>query len=203
MAWHDNPIVRNFDGTAYTVKESVTSFPYEVVPLDVDPLNKYNFSEVAAYWHSLPDGDPNKQQAGEIPGPPAPTPTERITMYEAAVFSRLDTFVQTRLYPDATTCATYIASNNMQKYLEARTLVDLRDQTMDTWFTLRAGYEADTSTVPETWAEVEAQLPALAWPSDYVEADGDIRAKAAVLAQTSKDADNKFITGTDGLGFVA
>ena len=203
MAWKDNPIIRNYEGTAYTVQETAEGLPYAVVPTSVDPDNAYDFDEVAAYWAALPDGDPNKKQAGEVPGPPDPTPSERVASYEQQVYSRLDSFVRERNYPDATTCATYMHSTNMQKYLEAKTLISFRDTTMNIWFTLKVGYEADAATVPATWAEVAAQLPVLAWPPDWLPVDGNIRAKLAVDEQTSQDTDNKIITGSDGLAFVA
>ena len=203
MAWQDNPIIRSYDGTSYTVQATADGFPYAVVPKTVDPDNAYDFDEVAAFWSSLPGDDPRKQQAGEPPQPPDPTPSERIASYESQVYGRLNSFVWERNYPDATTCATYMHSANMQKYLEAMTLVELRDTTMDTWFALKAGYEADESTVPATWDEVAALLPTLTWPPDWSSADGDIRAKLAVTEQTSQDTGNKITTGSDGLAFVA
>lgn len=202
MAWQDNPITRNFEGTAYVVRETAESFPYAVVPKTIDPDNKYDFDTVADFWASLPEGDSRKLQAGETPLPPAPTDEEKLDAYESQVSAYLNNFVKQRKYVDAADCVSYMHSRRGQKYVEAAYVMVAREAVWETWHSLRREVEAGTSPMPDTWAAVLESLPTLVWPEDYVDTTGDLAARDMADRIISRDAGNRLATGTDSLLFI-
>lgn len=203
MAWQDNPIIKSADGTAYVVKETASSFPYAVVAKTADPQNKYDFDEVSAFWSALPDGDARKQTAAAIPPPTPPTESEMLDSYENSVAAYIQSFVRQRKYIDVADCVSYIHSKLGQRVVEAVYVAGKRDDIWVAWNALRAKVEAGTATLPTTWADVQALIPALAWPADYVPAQGDVAAKAWAARLVSTDTNNMLIAGTDGLMFVS
>lgn len=59
--WQANPVVKNPDGTFIVIhKAPWGELPYHVCAREVDPANAYDLAEVAAFWDSLPEGDPRK-----------------------------------------------------------------------------------------------------------------------------------------------
>lgn len=82
--WRHRSVIKNPDGT-FVVHHSTSwgMLPYHVCPHDLDPANLYDLAEVAAFWESLPEGDPRKA----FPAPPPEdtrTPEEkRQAAYEA------------------------------------------------------------------------------------------------------------------------
>lgn len=202
MAWQDNPITRNFDGTAYIVRETSESFPYAVVPKTIDSDNKYDFDTVAAFWVALPADDPRKLQAGETPQPPEPTDEEKLDAYESQVSTYLNNFVKQRKYVDVADCVSYMHSRQGQKYVEAAYVMTARDAVWEAWYNLRRKVEAGASPMPDTWTAVSNMLPKLAWPEDYVDTAGDLAARDMADRIISRDTGNRLATGTDSLLFI-
>ena len=84
IIWQRHSIIRNSDGT-FVVHHNTSwgELPYQVCSREIDPDNCYDLAEVAAFWDSLPEGDPRKA----LPPPPPEdtrTPEEmRQAAYEA------------------------------------------------------------------------------------------------------------------------
>lgn len=84
LTWRHRSVIKNPDGTFVVQHEfSWGVLPYHVCPYEADPANLYDLAEVAAFWDSLPEGDPRKA----LPPPPPEdtrTPEEmRQAAYEA------------------------------------------------------------------------------------------------------------------------
>ena len=67
IIWQRHSIIRNSDGT-FVVHHNTSwgELPYQVCSREIDPDNLYDLAEVAAFWDSLPEGDPRKA----LPPPP-------------------------------------------------------------------------------------------------------------------------------------
>lgn len=81
-----------------------------------------------------------------------------------AVQKRLDDFAQTRNYDTILSATTYASSTVPKFQSEGQACVNLRDATWAALYTLLAEVQAETTPMPTTFAEIEAELPALTWP---------------------------------------
>lgn len=88
-------------------------------------------------------------------------PAEVVTLVQ----KRLDDWAKTRNYDGILSLCTYATSSIPKFALEGQRGVDLRDQTWAALYALMAGVEAGSVPVPTTYAEVEAVLPSLSWPT--------------------------------------
>ena len=84
LTWRHRSVIKNPDGTFVIVHRSAWGeLPYHICSREIDPANLYDLTEVAAFWDSLPEGDPRKA----LPPPPPEdtrTPEEkRQAAYEA------------------------------------------------------------------------------------------------------------------------
>ena len=77
---------------------------------------------------------------------------------------RLDAFAQTRGYDGILSAASYAASSNPTRRVEGQYAVDCRDATWDKLYEILAAVVAQTRPIPQSFAEIESELPALAWP---------------------------------------
>jgi len=91
--------------------------------------------------------------------------TEIMTAIVSATQARLDNFAKTRNYDGILSACTY-ATSSMPKFLaEGQYCVDARDATWATLYSILADVQAGTRTMPLSFADVEGELPALAWPA--------------------------------------
>lgn len=81
-----------------------------------------------------------------------------------ATQKRLDDFARTRNYDDILSLCTYATSAVPKFKQEGQYGVEARDATWAALYTILAEVEAGTRPVPSGFADIEAILPALAWP---------------------------------------
>lgn len=99
---------------------------------------------------------------------PAPVPVKSPEELQAEIVSatqrRLDDFARTRNYDGILSACTYATSTVPKFQAEGQYCVEARDATWATLYQILADVEAGTRPVPSGYADVEADLPALAWP---------------------------------------
>lgn len=78
--------------------------------------------------------------------------------------ARLDDFAKTRLYDGILSLCTYATSTNPKFQAEGQYGVEARDATWAKLYEMLAEVEAGTRPMPEGFADVEPELPALSWP---------------------------------------
>lgn len=82
-----------------------------------------------------------------------------------ATQQRLDIFAQTRNYDGILSACTYAASSNSQFSLEGHCAVQARDATWAKLYQILAEVQAGTRPMPSGYADIEPELPVLAWPN--------------------------------------
>ena len=82
-----------------------------------------------------------------------------------ATQKRLDDFARTRNYDGILSACTYATSAVPKFAAEGQYAVQARDATWATLYTILAEVEAGTRPVPSGYADIEPDLPALAWPA--------------------------------------
>lgn len=83
---------------------------------------------------------------------------------EEQVQTRLDDFAKTRFYNDILSACSYATSTNQKYASEGQYCMTARDQTWDALFAIQAEVVAGTRPMPASYADIEAELPALVWP---------------------------------------
>jgi hypothetical protein len=98
--------------------------------------------------------------------PPAPvkTPEEVKEEITADVQARLDAFAQSRGYDNIVSACSYATSQHPKYGVEGRYCVQAREDTWDALFAIEAEVVAGTRPLPNGYADIEAELPALVWP---------------------------------------
>ena len=81
------------------------------------------------------------------------------------VLDKLDKFAQEKGYDDIRSCVSYTASTNPKFKAEADIAIAKRDQAWTNLYTYLDEVVAGTKPVPESWADIEANLPEFTWPS--------------------------------------
>lgn len=82
-----------------------------------------------------------------------------------ATQKRLDDFAKTRNYDGILSAATYATSTAPKFQAEGQYAVEVRDATWATLYTILAEVEAGIRPAPSGFADIEPELPALAWPA--------------------------------------
>lgn len=82
-----------------------------------------------------------------------------------AVQQRLDEFARTRNYDSILSACTYATSTVPKFAAEGQYCVEARDATWAALYAILAEVEAGTRTAPSGYADIEQDLPALAWPA--------------------------------------
>jgi hypothetical protein len=100
----------------------------------------------------------------EYPQPPVPTAQEIAAEIVAATQQRLDSFAQTRNYDGILSACTYATSTVEKFATEGQYCVGARDATWAKLYELLAEIEAGDRPVPSGYADIENELPVLAWP---------------------------------------
>ncbi len=94
--------------------------------------------------------------------------TERMTALQASIVQqtqkRLDDFAGTRNYAGILSLCSYATSTNTKFQAEGQYGVVSRDNTWAALYAILAAVEAGTRPVPSGYAEIESELPVLAWP---------------------------------------
>lgn len=78
---------------------------------------------------------------------------------------RLDTFAKTRNYDGILSACTYATSSVPKFQTEGQYCVDSRDSTWATSYTIFADVQAGARPMPSGYADIESELPVLAWPN--------------------------------------
>ena len=78
---------------------------------------------------------------------------------------RLDDFAKTRNYDGILSACTYATSTVPKFAAEGQYAVNARDNTWAALYALMAEVEAGTRPMPSGFADIEADLPVLAWPA--------------------------------------
>jgi hypothetical protein len=98
------------------------------------------------------------------PEPPPITPDEIIKMFTDAIQLRLDTFARTRNYDSILSACTYATSTVPKFAAEGQYCVEARDATWSAAYAILDEVLAGTRPMPESIADIDADLPVLAWP---------------------------------------
>ena len=78
---------------------------------------------------------------------------------------RLDSFARTRNYESILSLCTYATSTNPKFKVEGQYGVEVRDATWAKLYSILTQVEASSRPVPAGYAEIEPELPVLAWPN--------------------------------------
>lgn len=78
--------------------------------------------------------------------------------------TRLDDFAQTKTYDSMLSACTYVTSSVARLKAEGQYCVDARDSTWEILYTILGEVEAGTRPMPESYADIESELPVLEWP---------------------------------------
>lgn len=142
---------------AHVIQNGVVTNTIEISALDALP----GVTLIDADLHGGTIGD-GWDGATVSPAPAHPLdPTEVVRLVQ----QRLDDFAKMRNYDGIMSLCTYATDPNPRFALEGQRGVDLRSATWAALYALMAGVEAGSVPVPTTYAEVEAVLPSLSWPT--------------------------------------
>lgn len=130
-----------------------------VAVADAPLADNWIASEVANIGDTYENGEFIKPQ------PPQPSPEEIQASIVSATQQRLDAFARTRNYDGILSACTYATSAVPKFAAEGQYAVQARDATWATLYTILAEVEAGTRPVPSGYADIEPDLPALAWPA--------------------------------------
>lgn len=110
----------------------------------------YSWDETLLQWIALPDETQGSVIKREV---------------VQATQQRLDNFARTRNYDGILSLCTYATSTVPKFQAEGQYGVTARDATWATLYQILAEVEAGTRPVPSGYADIEPDLPALAWPA--------------------------------------
>lgn len=99
--------------------------------------------------------------------PTAPSKTTEEIQAEivAATQARLDAFARTRHYDDIKSASDYAGCSVPRFDAEGTYCRDARAETWEALYTMLAEVQAGTRPMPAGFADIEPELPTLAWPS--------------------------------------
>ena len=101
----------------------------------------------------------------ELAALPQPTPAQIEAQLIAALQQRLDDFARSRNYDGILSACTYASSSVAKFAAEGQYCVQARDATWAAAYAILAEVQAGTRPLPQGLADIEAALPALAWPA--------------------------------------
>ena len=81
------------------------------------------------------------------------------------VQERLDNFARTKNYDDILSACTYATSSIVKFKVEGQYCVDSRDKTWGALYQILAEVQNGTRPIPESYEDIEKDLPVLDWPS--------------------------------------
>lgn len=142
---------------AHVIENGVVVNTIEVESLNFLP-NLVEATEGGIGW--LYDG-----QAFSPPPPLAKSPEELQAEIVTATQQRLDDFARTRNYDGILSLCTYATSANPKFKQEGLYGVEVRDSTWAKLYEILAEVESGVRPIPSGYAEIESELPQLAWPN--------------------------------------
>jgi hypothetical protein len=105
------------------------------------------------------------QEQRDNPPAPVPTPEQIQDEIVTATQQRLDDFAKTRNYDGILSACTYAADPNPKFAFEGQYCIDARGATWTKLYEIMAEVEAGTRPMPSGYADIEGDLPVLAWPT--------------------------------------
>jgi hypothetical protein len=129
--------------------------PFTASPDDIEQMGRDIYTQAIAGEYGsvasyIPPQKPIEQIQAEIV-----TDTQK----------RLDDFAKTRNYDGILSLCTYASSPNVKFQAEGQYGVDARDTTWTKLYQIFAEVEALTRPMPTSYADIESELPTLAWPN--------------------------------------
>ena len=127
-------------------------------------------------WIACPDADIGWGWDGEQFAPPAPEairPDQLLAQIVQATQARLDAFAQQRNYDGILSACSYATSTVPKFQAEGQCCVQARDATWAALYAILAQVEAGDRPLPQGYAELEAELPVLAWPDEVPVTEGE------------------------------
>ena len=115
-------------------------------------------------WEEKPDGYYTAEEWEALHPPKPPTIEETTQKFIDLIQLRLDRFAQTRGYDGILSACSYAVSTATEFQSEGVFCVEKRDATWLTAYAILNDVTSGARPMP-TWAEVEAELPDLEWPS--------------------------------------
>lgn len=94
-----------------------------------------------------------------------PKPMDLQSSIVTATQARLDAFAATRNYDGILSACTYAASTVPKFQIEGQKAVNLRDATWGALYAILADVQSGARPMPSGFSDIEAELPALAWPA--------------------------------------
>lgn len=107
----------------------------------------------------------NGQLTGTPYPPPAKSPEAIKNEVVTATQQRLDSFAQSRQYDGILSACTYHTSPTPKFQVEGQYCLAQRDATWAKLYEILAEVEAGTRPMPQSFADIESELPALVWPT--------------------------------------
>jgi hypothetical protein len=99
------------------------------------------------------------------PEPEPPTPEEIQANIVESTQKRLDDFARTRNYDGILSLCTYATSTKPKFAAEGQYGVEARDDTWAKLYEIMAEVQAGTRPMPESYEDIEDELPVLEWPA--------------------------------------
>ena len=127
-------------------------------------------------WIACPDADIGWWWDGEQFVPPAPEPIrpdQLLAQIVQATQTRLDAFAQERNYDGILSACSYATSTVPKFQAEGQYCVQARDATWAALYAILAQVETGERPLPAGYAELEAELPILAWPDAEPRTEGE------------------------------
>ena len=127
-------------------------------------------------WIACPDADIGWVWDGAQFVPPVPEPIqpdELLAQIVQATQTRLDDFAQQRNFDGILSACSYATSTVPQFQTEGQYCVQARDATWAALYVILAQIQAGERPLPQGYADLEAQLPILAWPDEAPMTQGE------------------------------
>lgn len=126
-------------------------------PAEVDAKTR-NFVDGVWVYQDIPQPPPPAE-------PEPPTPEQLQQNFAALIQQRLDDFARSRNYDSILSACTYATSAVPKFKADGKTCVNLRDSTWAAAYNILAQVAAGKRPMPSSIADIEADLPAAAWPT--------------------------------------
>lgn len=127
-------------------------------------------------WVACPEAGIGWTWDGEqfLPSEPAANSPDQIRAeIVQATQTRLDAFAQERNYDSILSACSYATSTVPKFQAEGQYCVQARDATWAALYAILAQIQAGARPLPQSYAELEAELPILAWPDAAPMTEGE------------------------------
>ena len=127
-------------------------------------------------WIACPEAGIGWWWDGEQFVPPAPEPIrpdQLLAQIVQATQTRLDAFAQGRNYDGILSACSYATSTVPKFQAEGQYCVQARDATWAALYAILAQVQAGERLPPQSYADLQAQLPILAWPDEAPMTQGE------------------------------